>query len=130
MGSTISIDHTILGKSLLGKTFITKVPFYYKKYSDGSEGFSNYITSNYDCKFDKGMKFTIHHVDRRWSVDAGFSLHLHIKVDYENIMGKAIIMSVSDFNLTTPKPFTFTMSPNEVNFDIPININTDIVDIC
>lgn len=41
MGNTIDISHTILGNSLINKKFITKVPFYYRMYIDGSEYFSH-----------------------------------------------------------------------------------------
>lgn len=126
MGSTISIDETILGKSLLNKTFITKVPFYYKKYSDTSEKFNNYKDNDSDYKFEKGLTFTIHHINRWWSIDPGFYLHLYITVSDENFKDQ-IKMSVGTHNFI--KPFTFTMMPNEINFNIPISINTDIVEM-
>ncbi len=126
MGSTISIDNTILGKSLLNKTFITKVPFYYKKYNDNSESFTNNKNNNEDYKFDKGLKFTIHHIDRRWPIDPGFSLDLYITINDENFK-EQIKMSVSRYNIINP--FTFTMISNEINFNIPICINNDIVEM-
>lgn len=32
MGSAISIDNTILGQSMINKSYCTKIPFYYNRY--------------------------------------------------------------------------------------------------
>lgn len=64
MGNIIDISHTILGNSLLDKKFVTKVPFYYRKYSDGSEHFSHtYFTEEYEI-FNPGMIFKVNKVER------------------------------------------------------------------
>lgn len=130
MGNTIDISHTILGNSLINKKFITKVPFYYRMYIDGSEYFSHtHFFEEYEV-FDPGMVFKVNKVERKWGIDAGISLRLHISIfiDYEySPKVRNIIMSISSYPLQTAFPFEFANS--DINFNLPIKINTDVVDL-
>jgi hypothetical protein len=143
MGSTISIDNTILGQSLLHKTFCTKIPFYHNRYINKNGILENRaylqeypIGIMYGAiseKIDEGLFFTINKVERIWGLDAGFSLYLYISIDklmddklkeYNSI---PLIFSVYGIFKLLPRAFQFEMNPNEINFDVPIKYdNTKI----
>lgn len=144
MGSTISIDNTILGQSLLHKTFCTKISFYYNRYNNKNgvleeraylqESPIGIMYGAISEKIDEGLFFTINKVERIWGIDAGFSLYLYISIDkltdeklkqYNSI---PLIIPVRHTNNILPETFKFETNPNEVNFDVPIKYDSNKIE--
>lgn len=90
MGSTVSVANTPFGKSLMGNIYITKVPvafgycMYDKKYVirdwEDKPILANPLAGEFWVKVDSRLKFIIVGVDKRWSIDAGTNVSLHIKL--------------------------------------------------
>lgn len=144
MGSTISINDTILGRSLIQNSFRTLVPFYYTRYrhDDGTYENRAYLSStNYQyigrmdniTKIDPGLIFTIIKVDKRWGIDTGVSLNIYVDINkpYDEFLNEVpvIITGGERRDLFSPV-FEITIKPDtngEVNFDIPIVYDDNII---
>ncbi len=106
MGSTTSINDTILGQSLVGtaiperfgckhvlaqcdNTFRTKVPFEYTRYHNNTALESRAYLSVLNSKtigplvqiINPGLVFTVKNVEKRWGVDTGASLYIYVTIN-------------------------------------------------
>ena len=127
MGSSNSISQTVLGQSLINKTFQTKVPFryyyyksdnrYYMKQSDDNDNivtiFGNTDDSeSFSMVIKEPIEFTITDVMYRWSIDAGKSIYIIVNINKyiplshilnvkETRMGQDINININE--TTSPK---------------------------
>lgn len=141
MGSVISIDNTILGQSLINRSFETKILLYYRHYEKQYDiptdhaYLSKFRSFNDNSiKIESGMVFTVNKVERKWGIDAGFSLLLYVTIkkcihnDFEKYNEIPIIISVHQKLDLLPQLFEFVMNPNDINFNIPIEVNGNMLE--
>lgn len=117
-----------------------KIPFYYNRYyhNGGLENRAYLQCDKLHCRsgeskeFEPGLIFTINKSERKWDVDSGFHLWLYINTSIEpyNMQTIPLIISVPTSRLRS-QPFDYTMNfdGNDVNFNVPITINTKMITI-
>lgn len=95
MGYCTSINHTVLGQSLINKVFRTKVPFNYSynKFTGQyfmDEKYDDHLTivdwdyhdnESFKMIIKKNIEFTITDMIKTWNVDAEHSIDILIKIN-------------------------------------------------
>jgi hypothetical protein len=119
MGTTISINHTILGQSLMNQTFKTKMPYYVTQFMN----FGVYESKLYfkqdvlnhtkQTMLYPGTLFTISNVEQ-----CNNTLYLHMTI--ENY--PTVIMTIKPFQF---KPFQILT--DDIDVDVPMMINNQLI---
>lgn len=108
MGSTVSAIHTPLGQSLIGKTYITKIPvsFSYSLHDKvyviqewrDRPSLCNPLIGEFRIKLKTGLIFTIIDIKRRCNFETGISLVINIKIENDMTLNNKtkFIKSIED----------------------------------
>lgn len=90
MGTTTSAINTPLGQSIIGKTYITKIPvaFGYSVYDkvfvirewEDRQTLSNPKVGEFWVKLEPGLIFQITDVKKSWGIDSGTNVRIHIEI--------------------------------------------------
>jgi len=130
MGGSLSVGNTVLGQSVIGKKYSTKIPFYYNRFSHDDKAYLYAYPCSAGCIDHFKMTpfiFTVKDAIRSYH---GVSLDLVIQLDDNDTLPPIpIVIHVQPYQNSVQQCFTIYWKGNDIDFNRDIVMNTELLNL-